>query len=94
MDSGTEHVLWECPAVHRNYDPRRVALVDKRDKGEITTSLALTGVVQADFCALEASEAMKGMDGVGATIGSVRTVYIDGSAYSAGSTKFAGWGMW
>ena len=46
--SSTEHVLWECPAVHKSYDPRRFALVGKRENGEITNSLALTGVVQAD----------------------------------------------
>ena len=92
--SSTEHVLWECPAVHRNYDPRRFALVGKRESGEITTSLALTGVVQADYCTLEPTEAMRRVESVGDIVGKVKTVYIDGSAYSAGGTKFAGWGMW
>ena len=35
---------------------------------------------------------MRRIECVGAIVGKVKTVYIDGSAYSAGGTKFAGWG--
>ena len=94
MSSGTEHVFWERPAVHKNYDPRRFALSAQKDKGVLTSSLALAGVAQGDFCTLGPSEAMKSGEMVGAVAGGAATVYIDGSAYSAGGTKFAGWGVW